>query len=110
MANGEALEEEVKLKPVPAGFSADDVVVVDLPKTDDVGVDPPKAPKGDCSELANDARPEAANADEDVLCGLVWSLSDDLEPNDAKGETAEVFRKLFGKDGYKQERQPIPYN
>lgn len=103
LANGEAVEEEVRLKPLPAGFSVDVVVVVDLPKTDDVGVEPPKAPKGDCSELANDARPDAANADEDVVCILASSLSDDLEPNDAKGETAEVFKKLFGKDDYYQE-------
>lgn len=100
LANGEAVEEGVRLKPVPAGFSVDVVVVVDLPKTDDVGVEPLKAPKGDCSELANDARPDAANADEDVVCVLASSLSDDLEPNDAKGETAEVFKKLFGKDDY----------
>lgn len=100
LANGEAAEDDVRLKPVTAGFSVDVVVVVDLPKTDDVGVEPPKAPKGDCSELANDARPEAANAEEDVVCDLASSLSDDLEPSDAKGETAEVFRKLFGKDDY----------
>lgn len=102
LANGEAVEAEVKPKPVPAGFSAGGVVVVDLPKTDDVGVEPPKAPKGDCSAPANDARPDAANADEDVVCDLASSLSDDLEPNEAKGETAEVFKKLFGKDDYHQ--------
>jgi hypothetical protein len=99
LANGEIVED-VRLKPVPAGFSVDVVVVVDFPKIDDVGVEPPKAPKGDCSELANDARPDAANADEDVVCVLALSLSDDLEPNDAKGETAEVLKKLFGKDDY----------
>lgn len=100
LEKGEAVEEEVRLKPVLAGFSVDVAVAADLPNIDDVGVDPPKAPNGDCSDVANDARPDAANADEDVVCFFESSLSDDLEPNDANGETAEVFKKLFGKDGY----------
>ena len=38
----------------------------------------------------------------DVVFVLASSVSDDLEPNDANGEKAEVFKKLFGKDDYFQ--------
>ena len=84
------------LNPLPAGFSP--VVVAGLLKTDDVLVEFPNAPKGDCSSPANEARPDAANAEEDVFLGLAVSLSVDLEPIDANGETADAFKKAFGKD------------
>lgn len=73
--------------PVAAGLVAS-VVVADL-KTD--VLEPPMAPKGDCSELAKAARLEAANADEDVATGFEVSSLGFEAPSEPKGETADVF-------------------
>lgn len=92
-ANGEA-PLPAAANPEVAGFSAVLVVaeLADL-KTD---VDElPSAPNGDCSEPANEAMLDAANADEDVCAGWVDdSLPVDAEPaREANGDTEDVFKK-----------------
>lgn len=92
--NGEALL--VALNPLPADFSSD--VAVGLLKTEGVVAGFPNVPKGDCSCPAKEARPDAANAEEDVVFVFGASASDDLGPSDANGETLDVFRKALGRD------------
>lgn len=99
LANGDA-----PANPLTAGFSVDAesaVAVAAALKTEGVFDELPNVPNGDCSDFANDANPDAANEDGDVT--LFFGCSpwvDWAPPNDANGETAEVFRNDFGRDGY----------
>lgn len=98
LENGDLLDEEMESVPEADVFS---VVVAGFAKEDRVGVELLKALKGDCSDPANEANFDAPNAEDEAGCSLVSLLSDVLEPpNEAKGETAEVFIKLFGKEDY----------
>jgi hypothetical protein len=92
LANGDA--PAAAANPLAAGFS-DGVESAALKME---GVLLPNVPKGDCSDLANDASPDAANEDEDVTFFVASSPSVDWAPSEAKGETADVLRNDLGRD------------
>lgn len=73
--------------PVAAGWG-ESVDAGDL-KTE--GVELPREPKGDCSELANAARLDAAKADDDVAAAGFASSSLAFAPIAPNGETDDVF-------------------
>jgi hypothetical protein len=99
-AKGDGPEEAAK--PAEAGFSPD--VAEAVLKTDGALAVLPRAPKGDWSDPAKEARPDEANADDEVVRGDLKdrSLSSgDLEPaSDTNGETADVFMNALGKDDW----------
>lgn len=97
---------EAAANPVEAGCS-DDSLEADL-KTDGALAELPRAPKGDCSEPAKDAKPDEANADDEVTWVDLAAFSvlespeagDCEAARDAKGETADVFKNALGREGW----------
>ena len=60
-------------------------------------VEPPREPKGDCSELEKAAKLEEAKAEEEVVVAFSgdspsFGLAEERDPND---ETADVFEKAL---------------
>jgi hypothetical protein len=88
-------------KPVAAGF----VVSAGVDSAEDLkieGVEAPKDPKGDCSELANAARLDEAKAEDDVAgfsssAGFEVDVKPPTEPN---GDTEDVFANALGRGTY----------
>jgi hypothetical protein len=85
--------------PVAAGLSepAGTDSVDDL-KTD--GVDAPREPKGDCSEPANAAKLEEANAAGDVAGFASSACLEDEAAIDPNGDTDDVFANGLGRGAY----------
>jgi hypothetical protein len=89
--------------PVAAGFA----VSAGVDSVDDLkieGVEAPKDPKGDCSELANAAKLDEAKAEVDVAgfsssAGFEVDVEPPIEPN---GDTEDVFANALGRGAYRK--------